>query len=730
MSEQSISQTYKKTIADIEEKRLLNALDSLKKLAGAAAEWGLQSESETLADSYTSLLSYMGQGIADKDRDAFYCQFLRKAYILAVRSYRIAKSKERHTIYYTTLNDLEKQGISIANTFEKIGQLDRQLSLIKTAEQKKDEKQCTEEKEKLIETLFYLIWTSGFLSADETSLLRKAFHGDSIGLSNNNCLLIISALTLSLLHFLDPAKLQLLVEFYIAGNSHIRSRALVGITFGIMLNSKRLHLFPDIQNALKKLSATPSIDRQLSVLQVQLLSFSMTKESIKDVEDILKPVITKGSTIRNNGFNISRIEEMFDNDQEFMMPEEKEFTDHLQKNVERLMQMYQQGIDVYYTSFRNMKRFPFFNTVANWFQPFDSDNRNVAKSDQEPARSMLTLISEAGLCDSDKYSAMLMLQSMPIANGAFPTNEISSFLGTSPTGNKHGNRPLCEEALRNSYLQDCYRFFTLYYRCNELYSPFKEDIAIIHIPYLRGIIQKNTDNIAYIANIAYKQNNFALAAETFGLIQDEKELAPENLQIYGSSLLKTGNAEKAATIFLLADTLMPNSLAIMQNLATSYRATGNIKAASGIYRKMLKMAPENKSLLYRYGETLFLNGQKAEALKIFYKLEYLAPESLSAKRAIAWCSLSSDRPDSAEHYYSKILDQNPKAEDYLNSGHAAWCNGNLPLAAQRYKKYVQTACKGNARLFDLPPTDIELLRHYNVSENDIQLMKDLLISGQ
>ncbi len=730
MSEQSISQIYKKTITDIEEKRLLYALDSLKKLIGAAAEWELQAELETLADSYTSLLSYMGQGIADKERDTFYCQFLRKAYILAVRGYRAEKSKERLTVYYATLNDSVKQGISIAGTLERIGLSERQFLLLKTTEQKNGEKQRTEEKEKLIETLFNLIWTSGFLSADETSLLRKAFHDDSLGLSNDNCLLIISALTLSLLHFLDPAKLRLLVELYIAGNSHIRSRALVGIAFGIMLNRKRLHLFPDVRNALKQLSAIPSVDRQLSVLQVQLLSFGMTKDSIKDVEDILRPVITKGSTIRKNGFDISRIENLFDNDQEFMMPEEKEFTGHLQKNVEKLMQMYRQGIDVYYTSFRNMKRFPFFNTVANWFRPFDTGNSNLTKSGQEPVLSMLTLISEAGLCDSDKYSAMLMIQSMPIANGAFPANEINSFLGAPPSGSMHGTNPCCEDSLRNSYLQDCYRFFTLYYRCNELHSPFKEDLAIIHIPYIRDIIRKNTDNLAYIANIAYKQNNFALAAETFGFIQEEKELTPENLQIYGSSLLKTGHAEKAADIFMLADTLMPNSLAIMQNLATSYRATGNIKAASGIYRKMLKIAPENKNLLYRYGEILFLNGQKAEALKTFYKLEYLAPESLSAKRAVAWCSLSSDRPDNAEHYYSQLLDQSPKAEDYLNSGHTAWCNGNLPLAAQRYRKYIQTACEGNARLFNLPPSDIELLKHYGISENDIQLMKDLLISDQ
>ncbi len=144
---------------------------------------------------------------------------------------------------------------------------------------------------------------------------------------------------------------------------------------------------------------------------------------------------------------------------------------------------------------------------------------------------------------------------------------------------------------------------------------------------------------------------------------------------------------------------------------------------------MMRIAPENMKILFRYGESLFLNGQKAEALKIFYKLEFLEPSSLSAKRAIAWCSLSSKLPEKAEQYYGKILAMTPKAEDYLNSGHTAWCNGNLPLAVKRYKKYIQKTCEGDARLFYLPASDIELLKHYNISENDIQLMKDLLVSS-
>ena len=720
MAGQSISQIYKSTLSDIEGKKLLSALNSLKRLANAATDWNLQSELETLSNSYTSLLSCMGQGIADKDRDVYYIQFLREAYMLAVRCYRAVKAQEHHTIYYATLNDIENNKISLASLLNKYSCSDRH-TLLSTSD-----KLC--EEEKLIEQLFNQIWTSGFLHEDEIALLCNAFQNSRSCSSDNNRLVLISALTLSLLHFLDPKKLQLLIELYTNGDNRIKSRALVGIIFGIMMNKEYLSFFPEMQDALRKLSTQPSIGRQLSILQVQFLSFSTTKETVKDIEDILKPVIAKGNATIKNRFNISLINGMFDNDKEFVSAEEKELNAHLQESAEKLMKMYQQGIDVYFTTFRNMKRFPFFNTVANWFKPFDSDNSFLSKSGQEPMHSMLPLITESGLCDSDKYSTMLMLQSIPMPSNGFPANELNNLFGTSKF--KREKEPQHEETLRNSYLQDCYRFFMLYYRSNELHNPFNEDIVILNIPYVRDIIRKDTGNISFIAGTAFQLNNFSLAAKTFNLVPSPEELSPESLQIYGSSLLKIGQADKAISIFRLADTLMPNSLAVMQNLAAAYRSTGNLNAAMNIYTKMLRIAPENKKLLFRYGESLFLNDQKPEALKIFYKLDFLDPSSLSAKRAIAWCSLSYDLPEKAEQYYCKILATKPKAEDFLNSGHAAWCNGNIPLAVERYNKYIQKAYEGNARQFNLPASDIELLKHYNISENDIQLMKDLLVSNQ
>ena len=42
----------------------------------------------------------------------------------------------------------------------------------------------------------------------------------------------------------------------------------------------------------------------------------------------------------------------------------------LEASMKRMNDMQRQGSDVYFGGFSQMKRFPFFSVVANWFMPF------------------------------------------------------------------------------------------------------------------------------------------------------------------------------------------------------------------------------------------------------------------------------------------------------------------------------------------------------------------------
>lgn len=640
MPDHSISQTYEQILNAIEGKRLLNALTSLKGLVGMAADWQLQSELESVTQAYTSLLAYMSRGIADEQRDSFHLQFLRKAYTLTVRSYRAIKAPQKRTVYYSTLQDFRQKGTTIADIIKEASQIDRQILFSNLTEEKSPLWQYKDEKERKIEQLFNAIWTSDFLTAEEVALLREAFRKEPSDLSSDNRQVLVSALSWSLLHFLDPEKLKLLIELYLTGSCDVRSRALVGIVFGILSNKRFLPLFPETKRAVRKFETAPTVGWQLSTLQAQLLSFTKTKESQQAIEEALMPGLIKESLKKENRLNIERIESILDGDREFMTPQEKELSAKLEKSVEKISDMHQQGIDIFFTTFRNMKRFPFFNVVANWFQPFNPENKNLRQSADGKSNPLFTLPSTVGLCDSDKYSFALMIQSLPMPDGGSLPKTLENLIGEIPLPKSGTREPLDEKTLRQSYLQDCYRFFMLFYRCNELHNPFKGDMVIVREPIFRDIIRKDIKNIRHIARFAYKLNDFRLSAEMYSLIPDQEWLSPEDLLHYGTSLLQTGHLSQAVSCFKQADDLMPHSITILQNLATSYRSIGDFKAASLIYKELTELAPESKSLLFRYGETLFLNGQKGDALKIFYKLEYLAPDSLSAKRTIAWCSLS------------------------------------------------------------------------------------------
>ena len=61
-----------------------------------------------------------------------------------------------------------------------------------------------------------------------------------------------------------------------------------------------------------------------------------------------------------------------------------------------------------------MKRFSFFNTLANWFMPFYSDHPLLQNNSSEFMDSsyMRKMFEKGPFCDSDKYSFVLGLSSV------------------------------------------------------------------------------------------------------------------------------------------------------------------------------------------------------------------------------------------------------------------------------------------------------------------------------
>ena len=130
--------------------------------------------------------------------------------------------------------------------------------------------------------------------------------------------------------------------------------------------------------------------------------------------------------------------------------------------LKELTEMQMEGGDVMMVAFSNLKTFPFFNTVGNWFLPFSSNHSEVVESAGTHFASFSQILDMEGvMCDSDKYSFALSIGKMPDAQRNMIAERIDSQM--SQLKEAIGDRNLKSSVPEfdgevTRYVRDIYRF--------------------------------------------------------------------------------------------------------------------------------------------------------------------------------------------------------------------------------------------------------------------------------
>ena len=76
-----------------------------------------------------------------------------------------------------------------------------------------------------------------------------------------------------------------------------------------------------------------------------------------------------------------------------------------------MAEMQRNGSDIYFGGFKQMKRYPFFYTLSNWFCPFYQEHPGLSNTTSKLKNSkFLDILQKNGpFCDSDKFSFALAL---------------------------------------------------------------------------------------------------------------------------------------------------------------------------------------------------------------------------------------------------------------------------------------------------------------------------------
>ena len=689
--------------------RLREALELIKTQMAGVTDWSILSHFDDIESSYSFMLQYFSQGSPDEHRTEVYRQLIRRALILNDDVLQARLQPESMLLYYQHLRSRltrteNIEGLRLAlESFVEIGD--------------------TAAHEHSIGLLFDLIWTNGqWTSGDSASLLELI---DSPLVMEDDSVLVISAVTLSLMERFDPLKCLFLCQASQNLSMAVSIRALTGLAVSLGAYRDLMPYFPEVGARIQLLLDIPGIKERMLKVQMALLLCRETKEIDRRMREEFIPTM-----LRNPKLGDLMREELERDD---VSPDWKEWIEKPEVK-DKLMQMSElqlEGADVYMSTFSNLKNYPFFREIHNWFRIFSLDQPDVVRSMGESfSKSVIakSMLSSGMFCNSDKYSFALTFSQIPKeqrdmimgqVDGEFQ-DEVQELKGNT------FSTDVKENLAARQYTQDLYRFFNLFSRRHEFRNPFDDNLNLLTDNPLSPLLQADDSEQAIAAWLLGK-GYYDEAVIAYRLMESTAHPYSTDYRFYqqmGYALQRIQHYDDALEAYRRADILQPDNGWTLRHTAQCYRLTGNPKDALELLLQAEKRSADNLSLQIQIGDCLVDLKRYDEALTRFFKVDYLKPDYPKAWRAIGWCAFLAGRTDKSIEYYDKLLKTKPTGNDCLNAGHAYFVDGNIQHAVSLYR---QSRKMMGEELFDKEfQKDQPLLIERGISEMDIPLLLDLI----
>ena len=722
-------------ISDVQNRQLGKSIAQLENYLYTFVQPQASSQLEAIKADYQLMSDYWQNGYDDPQREQLYGQLLRRMYVLTmnvnVRHYI------RNSSYVTGVYSQARAGreewsaAALRRDMESYVSDTAMLELEPEHPRKQKQKEVGESHQRLMTALFDYIWTSRMWTDGLTEAFESMLLSPTIDTVDQQ--LMVSAITLSLLNFFDINKFRLLVSVYRqSSDDGVRQRALVGWAF--CLNADAAKLYPEISEMLQAVTADERSRSELAELQMQGIYCLRAESDNRIIQSEIMPELMKNNNIRVTRNGIEEVED--DPMEDVLHPElSEQRMEKLEASMRRMADMQKQGSDIYFGGFSQMKRFPFFSTVANWFLPFYMQHPVVSETlDKVRGKKFLqSLLLNGPFCDSDKYSFLLAYQT---AVSRMP----ASMLDMMDRGEAMvaGGEVTIEEAAtpafkRRSYLQNLYRFFRVYPSRGEFVNPFDTVQNPRYLFFANSLFQHTPleDRFGEVVSFLLKHKAYDAAKKV--LQNYRKEV--RNAQFYllnGTLLMRTHDKQNAGlTVSESYSRLLelePDNERAWAGYARAMFADHDYQTAFHYYHRLAENHPENRS--YQLNEAVCQSNLKQydEALKTLYKLNYEAPDDQNVNRVLAWTLVGSKKYEQALRIYDSLLSapEVSVADDLLNYGYCLWFSGAVSQAAATFRHY---ACQDGVT-FDATKeffeTEASFIHDHNVSEVEMRLMADLL----
>ena len=426
---------------------------------------GIKAEYELMTD-------YWRRGVNDPQLEQLYQHLLQRVYVLYanIATYHRMRSYPVLAGIFNRVR-LERQDWSLSEIRREMEAFVSGVAMLElepeNTRQEKAELLYKEHQTQMNNLFSYVLtsrmWTEGVGHDFEEILISPT-------IDSNDQQLLVSSVTLSLLNQFDMAKFRTLVNVYRRSQDEaVRQRALVG--WALSLKEDIRKVYPEQEEIVLSLLTSEKVCEELTELQMQLVYCLNAEKDTHTIQQEIMPDILKNNNLQFTRFGIEERED--DPMEDILHPEASEQRmEKLEETFGRMMDMQKQGSDIYFGGFSQMKRFPFFYDISNWFVPFYMQHPDIIHfvHRMEGNKFLEKVMRQGPFCNSDKYSFMIAFQQVMerMPEGMRKMLE----RGEATMGEVPEEDMQTPAFLRRTYLMDLYRFFRLYPSRNEFQNPF------------------------------------------------------------------------------------------------------------------------------------------------------------------------------------------------------------------------------------------------------------------
>ena len=678
-------------------------------------------ELENIENDYRLMLDYMKRGFSDPQRESIYAN-------LTVRLYKF--TADMHMSYRTQnvqfFTDAARKAMRKPFTTDNVkAELESfvadvaMLSLETEPQRTEKSKEIYKRHNDFMQALFCNIIVSRQWNESEAVFYEELILSPTT--DSVDAQLLTSALTLAAMNNMDANKFIVLLNVYLkASDEKLRQKALVGWVFSL---SSETIAFPKLEQAVREALKDIKVANEIADLQKQMV-FCLNAEH--DTDTIRRDIMPE--LMKNNNLNITRsgiTEKEEDPMADVFDPGASERAmEKMEESFQKMMNMQKAGSDIYFGGFSQMKRFPFFYNVANWFCPFYLEHPEIESSTRGLKETPLlaNILNNGPFCDSDKYSFTLAVSSVISHLPANMKEMLGSQEALGPIMDKDDqNSPAY---VRRMILQDMYRFFRLFQQRGQLANPFDAK----HFTFIVNALFDNTAVSESIPDLCFflikHKNKEALESilSKYDGGNDAKLLLAHG--IYELNFAK--RPVKAIGYLERLEALEPGNKRALSLLARSHFENGEYGRSAAYYGKLLEQDPENKTATLNYCVALSKAEKYDAAINLLYKLDIEMPDSMPVIRVLAWTLMGLGKYGQAEKYYNRLLaSEDAETGDWLNAGYCDWLRGNVADAVNKFGKFIE-AQKSDSITEELR-NDKDFLTKHGLTETDMRIMSDLIL---